>query len=99
MRYWLFILLIGCNVARRTSTPAYHTIILDGSKSKIINGDGKGYFKHFQWRQIQGTRFPIENPESINTTTKVISGSYAWEITGVDNLGNAGKDTVYIKIK
>lgn len=96
MRYLLFILLIGCNVARRTS---YHTISLNGSKSKIINGDGKGYFKHFQWRQIQGTRFPIENPESINTTTKVISGSYAWEITGVDNLGNAGKDTVYIKIK
>ena len=99
MRYLLFILLIGCNVARRTSTPTYHVVSLDGSKSKIINGDGKGYFKHFQWRQIQGTRFPIGNPESMNTTTKVTAGSYAWEITGVDNLGNTGRDTVFIKIK
>lgn len=86
-------------MARRTSTPTYHTIILDGSKSKIINGDGKGYFKRFHWRQIQGNAFPIENPESMNTTTKVAAGSYAWEITGVDNLGNEGKDTVYITIK
>jgi hypothetical protein len=95
MKYFLVILLIGCSATRTTTT--VKTVILDATKSRVINGNCKGYFKVFNWRQIQGKVFPIENPALVKTYVKVEKGSYAWEIVGIDNLGNIGKDTVYFK--
>ena len=99
MKYLLLILLIGCTTSKKViPTPILHTIILDGTNSKIINGDGKGYIQSFQWKQIQGSIFPIENPSLVKTQTNVASGTYAWELTGIDNLGNTGKDTFRITV-
>ena len=92
----LFVLFIGCVAQRK----AANTVILDGTASRIINGDGTGYFKTWQWRQIQGNTYPIDNPSSVTTQTQITkSGNYAWELVGKDNLNNVGKDTFNIKIK
>jgi hypothetical protein len=101
--FFLILLLIGCNTAKRTSNiplptgqkAALTVIRLDGSKSRIINGDGKGFIKTWNWRQIKGSSYPIDNSSLMVTQTKVGSGNFAWELTGIDNLGNVGKDTFY----
>lgn len=92
------ILILGCT-STRNARKEYTTVILDGTASKIIGGGGQGYFKNWEWEQILGQSHLIDNPSLMQTQTKVTSGSYAWELTGIDNLGNVGKDTFFIKIK
>ena len=86
----------GCVFPKKiTST----TVILDGSKSHISGGDGSGYFKSWNWRQIQGNPFAIESPKSLITKTVITAnGVYSWELTGTDNLNQVGKDTFSIGI-
>lgn len=96
MRYVLLILLISCTTSKRVATLT--TVRLDGSKSKVLNGDGKGSINNWDWRQIKGMVSPIDNYKSKVTQTRVVSGAYAWELTGIDNLGNIGKDTFNITI-
>jgi hypothetical protein len=91
------ILLIGCTTSRRVATLT--TVKLDGSKSKVLNGDGKGHINNWNWRQIKGATYPIDNYKSMVTQTKVVKGTFAWELTGIDNLGNIGKDTFNITIQ
>lgn len=97
MKY-LFLILIffSCVTSDKTASV---TINLDGSRSRIVNGDGHGYIKDIQWRQVTGTPATISNPKSIVAITQVKSGTYSWELRGIDNLGNMGKDTFKIQIK
>ena len=101
MRFiYAILLLIGCSTSKttlRAPDTAIITIRLDGSKSRIINGNGKGYIKTWKWRQIQGPYYPIDNSNSIVTKTSIGHGNYAWEAYGEDNLGNADKDTFNFK--
>lgn len=85
------------NVVDRRINPTF--VELDGTKSKIINGDGKGYFTSWRWRQILGKRFPIDSSGYVRAYTKIkSSGKYAYELEGWDNTGNLGKDTFRINI-
>lgn len=97
MKYWVIIFVIsGCIFPKKTTST---TVILDGSKSYISGGDGSGYFKSWNWRQIQGTFVPIDSPKNLITKTVVTSsGNYSWELTGIDNLNQVGKDTFSVKI-
>lgn len=96
MKYLFLIWIIGCTTQKRMAV-TLTTIRLDGSKSRVVNGDGKGYIKTWNWRQISGPSCPINNHRAMIAQTRVGKGSYAWELTGIDNLGNVGKDTFYFK--
>lgn len=92
MKYWPLILLIGCTVAKRVDTQT--KVILDGSKSFISGGNGKGYITSWYWTQIQGTRFPIVNPTAPTTETIVQGkGDFAWQLKVKDNLGQPDSAT------
>lgn len=70
---------------------------LDGSRSKVLNGDGTGYIKSFKWRQIRGKRFVIDSANNIKATTIVkASGKSAYELIVYDNQGHSDKDTFSI---
>lgn len=96
MKLVVIILLIGCTAPKRTMI-TLTTIRLDGSRSRVIDGNGKGFIKTWNWRQISGPSYPIDNSKAMITHTKVGPGSYAWELTGIDDQGNIGKDTFYFK--
>ena len=81
---------MGCASSRPLTT-----IYLNGSRSRIINGNGTGYFKSWKWRQIKGPACRINNSSLMITQTKIGHGSFAWELTVTDNLNDVGKDTFY----
>ena len=89
----LLILFLGCTMPRE----AVRIVVLDGTGSKIIGGDGSGYIKSLQWKQLSGPTSIINNSNSIVALTQITGGSYSWELVGVDNLNNIGKDTFYYK--
>lgn len=86
----------GCTVSKITTS---ETVILDGSRSYIKGGDGSGYIKAWNWKQIEGSYCPIDAPQnSITKTTVTAGGRYSWELTGIDNLNQVAKDTFSINI-
>lgn len=91
------LLISGC-ITKRVATTS-NVVILDGSASRIINGDGNGYFTSWQWRQISGSPSLILNSSALITQTTISgSGVYKWELTGRDNIGNVAKDTFSVII-
>lgn len=88
--------MFSCTASKTINTA---TVILDGSASKIKGGNGHGYFTTWRWRQIKGPVTAIENPNAKITKTIITSGSYEWELIGVDNMNNVGKDTLKIGFK
>lgn len=89
----LLILFLGCTMSRK----AVRIIVLDGTASKIIGGNGSGYIKSLQWKQLTGPTAIITNANSIVALTQITSGTYSWELVGTDNLNNIGKDTFHYK--
>lgn len=88
-------LLSGCTVSNRHSTV---TVVLDGSKSRVIGGDGTGFVRMWKWRQLKGQPSVILNSSAMITETSVdASCDCEWELTGMDNLGNVQADTLYFK--
>lgn len=93
MKYCFLILLFGC-------TTTLNTVTLDGSASRVLNGDGTGYIKEVKWLQISGPQARIIGAAKIIATTEIkYPDTYSWELIGTDNLGNVGKDTFKITIK
>lgn len=90
-RLLLLLMITGCVSSRKS----YTIIKLDGSKSKILYGNGKGFIKYWKWRQIKGAASTINSPNLIITQTSIDSNGGAWEGSATDNLGNEDKDTFY----
>ena len=98
MRYVVLILLFGC-VSRRVAT-TQTTVLLDGTRSYITGGNGKGYFAKWEWKQIKGTNGFIGNAYLPATQTTVQgSGVFAWQLKVTDNLGNQDSAVYSITIK
>ncbi len=71
-------------------------VLLDGEKS----GDPDGQISTYQWRQLQGPRkATISNPQAVRTTLAgLVSGSYTFQLTVVDNEGGSSSDSVKIHV-
>ena len=88
MRYLLTILLfafMSCTSAKVT------TRTLDGSKSF----DPDGYIEKWFWRQLSKGNVIIMNPLGMTTIVKA-KGVHEFELTGVDNDGGVGRDTIRV---
>lgn len=98
MKKCLLITFVMCGCAVVYNRQIMTTVILDGSSSKIVGGDGSGYIKSWEWKQVKGQGFAIGNPSSMVTETTISRNcDCAWELTGVDNLGQIKKDTLVFK--
>jgi len=86
----ILILLLGCNVTKR-SAPS--TIVLDGSKSYITGGDGKGTLS-FYWQQKAGQPINIGNPNAISIVVPLTISGSVWQLKVKDNFGNTDS-TIY----
>jgi hypothetical protein len=92
------IVLAGCTAGRIASETKYK-VTLDASPSYVAGGDGKGYIVSWQWRQIEGSKAIIENPNSAKTITIVSTGDFAFEVCTVDNLNKSDTGILKIKVK
>lgn len=86
----ILILLLGCNVTKR-SAPS--TIVLDGSKSYITGGDGKGTLSYY-WEQKAGQPLSIDNPNAPSIVVPLTLSGSVWQLKVKDNLGNTDS-TIY----
>lgn len=85
----ILILLLGCNVTKRSAS----TITLDGSKSYITGGDGKGTLS-FYWQQKAGQPINIGNPNAISILVPLTISGSVWQLKVIDNFG-AADSTIY----
>lgn len=91
MKYLFFILIFG-------TCKQQLTITLDGSNSHDFQGKK---ITVVRWSQIDGPASTIDNPTNVITTVSSVKslGNYLYELTGWDDRGNFGKDTVKITIQ
>jgi hypothetical protein len=102
MKLWyliLVLLLIGCDVSKRVVTTP-KTIILDGSKSYVSGGNGKGYIISFYWQQKAGQSVKVSNQTLQSISLMPLHpGDYAFQLKVIDNLGNKDSTIYSITVK
>jgi len=102
MKLWyliLVLLLIGCDVSKRVVTTP-KMIVLDGSRSYISGGDGKGSIISFYWQQKAGQSVKVSNQTSQSISLMPLHpGSYTFQLKVTDNLGNKDSTIYSITVK
>jgi lysophospholipase L1-like esterase len=59
-----------------------------------------GTITSYTWSKVSGGSATITSPSSVNTTvTGLVSGSYVFEVSVTDNLGNTDNDDVIINVQ
>lgn len=87
----LFLIFASCNAKTKTTTT------LDGSKSHDSNKGGK--IINYKWRQISGKAAKIYSTSSVKTKVGLPdTGTYSFELWGINNAGFTNKDTTIIKV-
>ena len=94
MKFLIVILgfvVVSCNVKNKTIAT------LDGSKSHDSNKGGK--IINYKWRQIRGQAAKIYSSSAVKTKVELPdTGTYSFEIWGINHAGFTNKDTTTIKV-
>lgn len=88
-----FIVTILCFAFVSCTSAKVTTRTLDGSKSFDVDG----YIEKWYWRQLTKGTAQILNPISMITVIRLKgNGEIDFELTGIDNDGGIGRDTIRV---
>src|ERR1019366_9448446 len=88
----------SANVLPTANAGANQTLTA-GTTSTTLTGSGTGTAITYAWTKISGTGGTITTPNAATTTlTGLSAGTYSYQITGTDNLGNTASSIVNVTV-